>query len=108
MNEPFDYSGTTSIAAEKHAAPDVFAIQQNFPNPFNPSTSIQYYIPKDGNVRLEIFNIRGELVDLLVDTFLSAGDHVSVWKSNNRSSGTYFYRLLFGGASLTKSMVLLK
>lgn len=108
VNEPFDYSGTTSIATEKHAALDVFAIHQNFPNPFNPSTSIQYYIPGDGNVRLEIFNIRGELVDVLVDALLSAGDHVSVWKSNNKPSGTYFYRLLFGGASLTKSMVLLK
>ena len=108
VNEPYNYSGTTVFVEQKHHAPDVFAIHQNFPNPFNPSTSIQYYIPESGNVRLEIFDIRGQIVDVLVDGFLSAGDHVRVWNSQQRPSGTYFYRLLYKGSSLTKSMILLK
>jgi hypothetical protein len=108
VNEPFNYSGTTAVETRKHETPDAFVIYQNFPNPFNPSTSIQYFIPKSGNVRLEIFNVRGELVDVLVDAYLQGGDHVKVWNSAHRSSGTYFYRLLFEGFSQTKSMVLMK
>jgi uncharacterized protein (DUF362 family) len=108
VNEPYDYTGTSSVAEKRYDKPDVFSISQNFPNPFNPSTSIQYYIPKSGNVKLEIFDVRGELVDVLVDRYLPAGDHVAVWKSERRGSGTYFYRLLYGGFSKTKSMVLVK
>jgi hypothetical protein len=108
VNEPYDYSGITAVETIKHSKPDAFALTQNFPNPFNPSTSIQYYIPKSGDVRLEIFDIRGTLVDVLVDSHMAAGDHVTVWRSDRRPSGTYFYRLLYGGTSLTKSMVLLK
>jgi hypothetical protein len=108
VNEPFSYAGVTAVEVQKHGSPDAFVIHQNFPNPFNPSTSIQYFIPKSGNVRLEIFNIRGELLDVLVDSYLLAGDHVRVWDSTRRSSGTYFYRLLFEGFSQTKSMILIK
>jgi hypothetical protein len=108
VNEPYDYSGTTLVASAKPDKPDVFHISQNYPNPFNPSTSIQYYIPKSGNVRLEIFDIRGSLVDVLVDNYAHAGDHVAVWNSQRKASGTYFYRLLYEGSSQTKSMVLLK
>jgi hypothetical protein len=108
VNEPYDYSGTSSVATMKHNAPDAFSVSQNFPNPFNPSTSIQYYIPNSRNVRLEIFDIRGELMDVLVDGCMPAGDHLTVWKSERKPSGTYFYRLLYEGFSQTKSMVLLK
>jgi uncharacterized protein (DUF362 family) len=108
VNEPYSYSGATAVDTTKYNKPDAFALTQNFPNPFNPSTSIQYYIPRSGDVRLEIFDIRGTLVDVLVDSHLAAGDHVTVWRSDRRPSGTYFYRLLYGGTSLTKSMVLLK
>jgi hypothetical protein len=108
VDESFDYSGTTAVVSTRPETPDVFAISQNFPNPFNPSTSIHYYIPQSGDVRLEIFDIRGDLVDVLVDAFMPAGDHVSVWNSARRASGTYFYRLLYGGRGQTKSMVLVK
>ncbi len=108
VNEPYNYTGSTFVASAKPDKPDVFHISQNFPNPFNPSTSIQYYIPKSGNVRLEIFDIRGSLVEVLVDNYALAGDHVAVWNSQKRASGTYFYRLLYEGISQTKPMVLLK
>ncbi len=108
VNEPYDYSGTSIVSTTKPDMPDAFAITQNFPNPFNPSTSIQFYIPKSGNVQLEIFDIRGDVVDVLVNAYMLAGDHVKVWNSNRRASGTYFYRLSFGGMSKTKSMMLLK
>jgi len=108
VNEPYDYSGVAAIESPKRETPDAFVIHQNFPNPFNPSTSIQYYLPRAGDVRLEVFNIHGELVDLLEDGFLSAGDHVKVWSSDRRASGTYFYRMSYEGSSTTKAMVLVK
>jgi uncharacterized protein (DUF362 family) len=108
VNEPYDYSGTSSVRMPRHTQPDVFSISQNFPNPFNPSTSIQYYIPQSGNVRIEIFDVRGNVVDVLVDAPMPAGDHLSVWNSDRRSSGVYFYRMLYQGVRIAKSMVLLK
>jgi len=107
VNQAYNY-GTNAVVETKHTAPDVFAIKQNYPNPFNPTTSIRYYIPKNGNVRLEIFDIRGQVVDILVDSYMPAGDHLKVWNSANKASGTYFYRLLYGGIRQTKSMILLK
>lgn len=110
LDQPFDYSGVTAVVTDhgKPKVPDAFAISQNFPNPFNPTTSIQYYIPTSGNVRLEIFDIQGQVVDVLVDGYMPPGDHLQVWNSAYRASGTYFYRLSFGGMSKTKSMVLVK
>ncbi|MDP2883886.1 MAG: T9SS type A sorting domain-containing protein [Ignavibacteria bacterium] len=108
VDEPYDYSGVSAAESPNYETPDAFVIHQNFPNPSNPTTSIQYYLPRAGDVRLEIFNIYGELVDLLEDGFLSAGDHVKVWKSEQRPSGTYFYRMTYEGFSLTKAMLLVK
>ncbi len=109
VDQPYDYT-STSVRREDHAAtePDAFALSQNFPNPFNPTTSIQYHLPTSGNVRLEIIDLQGQIVDILVDGFMSAGDHLQVWNSAQRASGTYFYRLVFGGMQKTKQMVLLK
>jgi uncharacterized protein (DUF362 family) len=108
VNEPYDYTGMTTVQTPKYNKPDVFSICQNYPNPFNPSTSIQYYLPKAGNVRLEIFDVRGELVDVLVDTYLQPGDHLSVWNSERRASGVYIYRMMYQNTRIAKSMVLLK
>ncbi len=109
VDQPFDYAATSVTGKQHHPdIPDAVAISQNFPNPFNPSTSIQYHIPSAGRVRLEVFDVRGEAVDVLVDGVQSAGDHLVVWRSDRRASGTYFYRLLFGGMSKTRSMLLLR
>jgi hypothetical protein len=102
--------GSTSVAGSerRHAAPDAFVLEQNFPNPFNPSTSIQYYVPRSGSVRIEIFDVTGMVVDVLVDAPVSAGDHLVRWECGGRASGTYFYRILFEGTSRTRSMILLR
>ena len=108
VNEPYNYEETGVTPADKPNEPDVFVLSQNFPNPFNPSTSIQYYIPHAGNVRLEITDVRGQRVELLVDQYLPAGDHVLVWDSSRKASGTYFYSLSSGGTVKTKPMILVK
>jgi hypothetical protein len=108
VNEAYDYTGVTTVTTPKNSTPDIFSICQNYPNPFNPSTSIQYYLPHPGNVRIEIFDARGTRVDVLVDAYRESGDHLSVWMSEGRPSGVYIYRMLYHGAHITKSMVLLK
>lgn len=107
-NEPFDYS---SVAVNEPAIaghPEAILLTQNYPNPFNPTTTISYSIPRNGNVRLEVYNGAGQLVDVLVDGYRVAGSHMAVWNTGNHAAGTYFYRLRFGGFAETRKMTLLK
>ena len=109
MNEPFDYSSVTGV--NEPAAPDspeAFVLYQNHPNPFNPFTSIEYRLPSSGYARLEVYNLSGQLVDVLVSGYRSAGSHMAVWNTGNHASGTYFYRFTYGGFSQTKKMVLVR
>jgi hypothetical protein len=107
-NEPFDYPPETPVSVAENAKPEAFVLAQNKPNPFNPSTSIEYSLPKSGYARLEVYNTAGQLVDVLVDGLKPAGSHMAVWNTSGRASGTYFYRFRFGGFSETKKMTLLK
>lgn len=106
-DESYDYK-TTGIINNLSAKPKSFILNQNYPNPFNPSTTIGFYTPKKGFVRLEIFNGRGEIVDLLVNENLQPGNHMRAWNSKKLPSGTYFYTLHFDSFSETKRMLLIK
>ncbi len=88
-------------------------LQQNRPNPFNPSTSIGYYLPVSCNVRLEIYNASGRSVKVLQDGVQGAGDYSIDWNGTSStgsqvSSGVYFYRLTAGKEMISKKMVLLR
>ena len=85
----------------------------NYPNPFNPSTTISYSIPAGGNVNVSIYNVKGQLVNTLVSEYKSKGNYQIVWQgkdSNGRSvaSGLYFARLVSGGKSISGKMLLMK
>jgi len=89
------------------------SIFQNYPNPFNPTTKISYYLEKPGTVKLEIYNLLGQKVKILVDNYQSAGQHSIVWNGrdkNNRKvpSGVYFYMLKTENKVYTRKMLLLK
>lgn len=93
--------------------PGQFSLQQNYPNPFNASTAIEYELPADGMARVEVFNMLGRRVRILVDGFRSAGRYVTVWNGRNDvgedvSSGVYFCRITSEGHTSTKRMLLLK
>lgn len=106
-NEPFEYSDT-GISQNKPGRPDTFLLKNNYPNPFNASTSIEFELHKSGRARLEIYNIHGERVQVLVDGYMQKGSHLVRWEMNNLSSGTYFYTLMFDSQKITKQMTLLK
>ena len=89
------------------------ALSQNYPNPFNPETTISYEIASDGFVKLEIFNIKGQLVKTLVNDNKVSGPHKVVWNSRDKysrkvASGIYQYRLTTKDGSFTKKMMLMK
>lgn len=74
--------------------PTSFNLTQNYPNPFNPETTIEFSLPVDSKVRLEIFNVLGELVSVLQDNYLSAGNYKVPFMPNGLTSGVYFYRII--------------
>jgi len=75
--------------------PRVFSLEQNYPNPFNPSTSIQFAVPEQAVLTLQVFNLLGQQVATLLDqTAYEPGNHVVNWNASNLSSGIYFYRLV--------------
>lgn len=85
----------------------------NYPNPFNPETTIIFNNPKSGMIKLAIYNIKGQLVNSLVNQKLDAGVHNIVWNgkdSNSKSvaSGVYFYKIVSGNNNVTKKMILMK
>lgn len=94
--------------------PEAFALANNYPNPFNPATTIKYALPEASTVRLEVFNVVGQVVRTLVADHQNAGRYVVQWDAANDnghslSSGIYFYRLQAGGEFLeVKKMLLLK
>ena len=94
--------------------PEVFALANNYPNPFNPTTTIKYALPQAADVELTVYNVLGQPVRTLVAEHQSAGRYVVEWDATNDSghslsSGMYFYRLEAGGDFLDfKKMLLLK
>ena len=101
------------VSSNKNSLPSQYVLDQNFPNPFNPSTQIRFGIPQAGNVALKIYNSVGQLVKTLLDGNMSEGFHQVTWDAtDNRgsklSSGIYFYRLTAGKFTQINKMLLLK
>lgn len=101
-------------SGEASVLPSSFSLQQNYPNPFNAVTTIQFDLPRAGQVRVEIFNVLGQRVRILVDEELQPGYKQVVWDGTDQSgnpvaSGVYFYRLKAGYLfSTMKKMSFLK
>lgn len=101
-------SGTAAGVAEQSTQPLAFALSQNFPNPFNPSTLIQYQLPGAGPVRLTVYDILGREVATLVDGTQQPGTHEARFDGGGLSSGVYFYRLQAAGFVQQRKMILQK
>lgn len=99
----------TSIIEKKSAVPD-YEIIRNFPNPFNPSTTISFTVNKNyfGNAVLKIYNSNGAMIDVRQINISGSGKYKHHWTKEGLSSGIYFYTIEFGNTSLGSKMVLLK
>ena len=85
-----------------------FDLTNVYPNPFNPSTDVSFTLPNDGYVRLSVYNVQGQEVDIIHDGFQSIGEHTYTWNATERSSGMYFFRLVSGNHSRSMKAVLVK
>ncbi len=102
-------SRTSSVGTEgEDPVPSEFALSENYPNPFNPTTQIEYSLPAEGLVSLTVYNVLGQEVQSLVRGRQSAGLHSVRLDASDLPGGVYFYRAEFGGLVETKSMILLK
>ncbi|MCX6163495.1 MAG: T9SS type A sorting domain-containing protein, partial [Ignavibacteriae bacterium] len=88
--------------------PSSYSLQQNYPNPFNSITKIHYELPKNGFVKLVVFDMLGREVETLVNEKQNEGTFEAKWNASHYSSGVYYYRLTMDGFSETKKMILIK
>ncbi len=98
----------TTVDHKTNKLPPNFSMEQNFPNPFNPSTKIEYTMPTASKTRMNIYSVTGELVSTLVDGFQSAGAHTATFNGEGLPSGLYICRISAGGFVQSRKMLLLK
>jgi hypothetical protein len=98
----------TGVRQAADLAPTEFSLSQNFPNPFNPTTTINYQLPLSSYVVLKVYDVLGREVMTLVNAHQDAGLHSAIFKPANLPSGVYFYQLNAGGFVETKKMLLEK
>ncbi len=99
---PGDENGSTG------QLPREYQLHHNYPNPFNPATTIEYSLPESQHVQLEVYNMLGQRVAVLVNEVKTAGRHQAVFDATNLSSGMYLYRITAGSFVQTEKMMLVK
>jgi uncharacterized protein (DUF1501 family) len=107
-----EYEDLGFLNVATHASPNskpfAFKLNQNYPNPFNPSTMIQFTLPASVNVRLQVFDVQGRLVQTLIDGNVPAGEQSIRFDGSNLSNGTYLYRLETPYGAASRKMTLIK
>ncbi len=92
-----DFNGTITysnvISVEVDFTPKEYTLYQNYPNPFNPSTTIKFALPFDSNVRIAVYNLLGEQVDVIFEQVKEVGYHNVSWNASGLASGVYFYTI---------------
>jgi hypothetical protein len=99
---------STSVQQMDEEIPIAFSLEQSYPNPFNPITTIAFSLPHANHVILRLYSGRGEEIKTLVSEILSAGRHRIEWDATGFASGIYFYSIQVGEFSDTKKLILLK
>jgi hypothetical protein len=98
-------NGITPISGE---IPSVFSLKQNFPNPFNPVTNIEFAVPVSSNVKIAVYDITGREIAILVNSNMRPGIYRIDWNAADMPSGAYFYKLTTGNFTETRRMILVK
>jgi len=107
-NVDFSIDEVTGVTQTSTLQPTKFMLEQNFPNPFNPSTTINYALNQSGIVTLKVYNLLGQEVRTLVNGFQNAGSYHATFNAQGLSSGIYFYRLQSQNSIQTRKMILLQ
>ncbi len=103
----FSFS-VTNVERQNVEVPTQYRLEQGFPNPFNPTTTIEFSLPHSEHVTLIIYDQLGQEIETLVADYLAAGEYSVEWNAGIRPSGVYYYRLQAGSFLQTKKLVLLK
>ena len=106
--QKFEFGVVESIEKVPGDLPASFTLKQNYPNPFNPSTNIEFTLNESADAKLQVFDVLGRQVAVLVDGQLSAGTYSYQFDASNLPSGTYVYQLTAGGERRSASMILAK
>lgn len=101
-------NGTSTSTGHEAELPRELQLMQNYPNPFNPTTNIAFTLPQSGHAQLDVFDMLGQRVAVLVNETLSAGAHTAVFDAGNLSSGVYLYRLQAGNQVQARKLTLIK
>ncbi len=103
-------SAGEAIASEDNegAKDHVIRLEQNYPNPFNSSTTINFFLPEQTEIKLEIYDLIGNRIKLALDEVKNEGEHSVSVNAGDLASGIYFYRLKAGDLILTRRMILIK
>ncbi len=102
------YSQVLGINIISSEIPAAYKLFQNYPNPFNPSTKIRFALPKNENVYIAVYNVKGQVVAVIVNSTLKPGSYEAELDGSMLSSGLYFYRFTAGNYSETKKMIMIK
>ncbi len=108
IGEPTETVNVPTSAPTGSDIPDEFALNDNYPNPFNPTTTIRYDLPESSEVRIEVYNVLGQHVSTLVNETRQAGHHEVTFDAADLSSGTYIYRIEAGDFVDSRQMLLVK
>ncbi len=107
--DDLQFEGVVGIEDEdENGVVQEFALKPNFPNPFNPTTNIEFSIPQSFDVKLMVYNQLGQTVATLVNERLSTGSYSVDWNAGDMPSGVYFYRMTAGDFTQTRKLVLMK
>lgn len=101
-------TGSPVSVDDSFMLPGSVRIEQNYPNPFNPYTTIRYYTPESGKVKIAVYDLLGTEIITLTDEYKTSGTHEAAFDGTLLSSGIYFYKIIAGSFSSIKKMVLLK
>jgi photosystem II stability/assembly factor-like uncharacterized protein len=108
FSDPWSFSILVTDVQDQERVPTEFNLKQNFPNPFNPVTTIRYELPKRSHVTVEVFNFLGERVAILVDEEKEIGFYQIILDGGDLASGAYIYRLRVGDFVQTRKMILVR
>ena len=96
------------ILTEFNTLPEEFSLGKPYPNPFNPVTTISYDIPFDTHISIQVYDVRGRLVETLINHHITGGSYKINWIANNNASGLYFVQMIAGNSVQTQKVMLIK